>query len=196
MKKLLLVFMFATIACGYVYGQDIAVKTNLFYGASSLTPNIAVEFSVARNMTVELSGGYNPWNWRGTADNNKKAVHYMLQPEYRYWFGEKFNGHFVGGHLLFGQYNISGHNLPLFFGKDSAGFRHEGWMAGAGISYGYQFILSDRWSVEATVGVGYAKMKYDRYDCVLCGDKVEGERISRNYFGPTKIGISIIYIIK
>ena len=196
MKKLLVFFVFMAIAGANVYGQDIAVKTNLFYGASTLTPNIAVEFALAPNMTIDFSGGYNPWNWRGTAESNKKAVHYMIQPEYRYWFTGKFNGHFIGGHILFSQYNVGGHNLPLFFGKGSNDYRHEGWMAGAGISYGYQFILSDHWSIEANVGEGYARMKYDRYDCILCGDKLEGEKIAKNYFGPTKAGISVIYIIR
>ena len=39
--------------------------------------------------------------------------------------------------------------------------RYDGSLYGVGISYGYQWIISKRWSMEATIGVGYARLKYD-----------------------------------
>ena len=61
-------------------------------------------------------------------------------------------------------------------------------------SYGYQWIISKRWSMEATVGVGYARLKYDKYARGDGGEKLGHN--TRNYFGPTKIGLSFIYVIK
>ena len=68
--------------------------------------------------------------------------------------------------------------------------RYDGKIYGAGISYGYQWILKKRWSMEATIGVGYAHIKYDKYEP---GD--DG-RNTKDYFGPTKIGLSFIYTFK
>lgn len=65
---------------------------------------------------------------------------------------------------------------------------------GAGISYGYQWILKKRWSMEATIGVGYAHIKYDKYEPGDDGRKIDHN--TKDYFGPTKIGLSFIYTFK
>ena len=70
----------------------------------------------------------------------------------------------------------------------------EGWFAGAGISYGYHLIVSPRFSMEFTVGAGYVYLKYDKNRCTDCTKKL-GEEIS-HYFGPTRAGLSLIYMLK
>ena len=146
--------------------QKVAVKTNLFYGAYSGTPNLGVEWGLSPRTTME----------------------------YRYWTCERFSGHFWGIHIIGTQYNIAGHHLPLLFGDNSSHYRYEGWGAGGGISYGYHFLLSNRWSLEANIGVGYVRLHYDKFRCKTCGEKVGTE--NRNYFGPTKAAISLIFLIK
>jgi hypothetical protein len=153
-----------------------------------------MEVAVGKHSTIDLGVGYNPWNLNGTENDNKKTVHLLGELEYRYWLCNRFAGHFVGIHALGTQFNISEHELPLLFGKGSENFRYQGFGYGGGISYGYQFYLSQRWNLEANLGVGYVRMEYDKYDCKTCGSKVGPEK--RNYFGPTKAGISLIYIIK
>lgn len=174
--------------------QQVVVKTNLLYGAYAYAPNLSLEVGLGRRSTLDLGGGYNWFNLKGSNSDNKKAVHWLAQVEYRYWFCERFSGHFLGAHALGTQYNIAGHNMPMLFGKGSKNYRYEGWGAGAGISYGYNFYLGRRWSAEATIGVGYARLWYDRYPCAKCGTKIDSGH--RNYFGPTRAGISLIYIIK
>lgn len=174
--------------------QDLALKTNLAYGAYTYTPNLSLEIGLGKRSTLDLSGAYNWFNLAGSMENNKKLVHWIGQIEYRYWLCNKFNGHFFGVHALGTNYNISGHELPMLFGKGSKNFRYQGWGAGVGISYGYSFFLSNRLSLEANVGAGYVRLKYDKFDCVKCGQKIGPE--TRHYFGPTKVGISLIYIIK
>lgn len=192
-KKALLVLIF--IACLFPgYAQNVAVKTNLLYGAYTFTPNLSMEFGLGKKSTLELGGGYNPWNLNGTFENNKKLVHWMGQAEYRHWLCQKFSGHFLGVHALGTQFNIAGHELPLLFEKGSKNYRYEGYGYGGGISYGYNFFLSNRWSIEANIGVGYARLHYDKYECVKCGDKIGAE--SKNYWGPTRAGLSLIYYFK
>lgn len=184
----------ALILSSGLFAQKVAIKTNLLYGGLTLTPNLGAEFGIGPKVTLDISGGYNPWNREGSLTDNKKLVHWLVEPELRYWLCNKFNGHFFGVHLLYSQYNISEHNLPWLLGKHSGQYRFEGDAAGGGISYGYQFALSSRWSLEATIGVGYARLWYDKYNCHKCSEKLGTGH--RNYFGPTRAGISIIYIIK
>lgn len=71
--------------------------------------------------------------------------------------------------------------------------RYEGWLAGVGVSYGYRWSFSHLWGLEAAVGVGYACLDYDKYACYKCGERLTSR--SRNYFGPTKAGVSLTYAI-
>ncbi len=172
--------------------QSVAVKTNLFYGAYTLTPNLGIEVGVGERGTLDIGVGYNPWNLNGSEENNDKLVHLLGNIEYRYWLCEKFNGHFFGAHILGTQYNIGGHELPLLFGKGSEAFRHQGWAAGIGVSYGYQFVLGEHWNLELNVGIGYVYLSYDKYQCPKCSDIIGASQ--RSYFGPTKGGLSLIYL--
>ena len=173
--------------------QKVAVKTNLFYGAYSGTPNLGVEWGLSPRTTIELGAGLN-WFTPNKASSNKKAGALARYNGISYWTCERFSGHFGGIHIIGTQYNIAGHHLPLLFGDNSSHYRYEGWGAGGGISYGYHFLLSNRWSLEANIGAGYVRLHYDKFRCKTCGEKVGTE--NRNYFGPTKAAISLIFLIK
>ncbi len=167
--------------------QNIGVKTNLLYDLTS-TINLGAEIGLAPKWTLDLSGNYNAWAFK----NDKKWKHWMAQPEARYWFCEAFNGHFLGLHLLGGQFNV-GNVDPIIY-PSAEGKRYEGFYYGAGLAYGYQWILGNHWSLEASIGVGYERQHYDEYDCPTCGEwRGEGKK---NYFGVTKAAISLIYVIK
>jgi hypothetical protein len=125
----------------------VGLKANLFYGGYTQTPNLGFELGLGARSTLDVGAGYNPWNLDGSEASNKKLVHVLGNIEYRYWLCERFNGHFFGVHLLGSSYNIAEHDLPLLFGNDSRKHRFEGWAAGAGISYGYQFVLGRRWKL-------------------------------------------------
>lgn len=60
-------------------------------------------------------------------------------------------------------------NLDIF---GLGNYRYDGKIYGAGISYGYHWILKNRWSMEATIGAGYARLDYDKYACGKCGEKL------------------------
>ena len=101
----------------------------------------------------------------------------------------------MGLHAHGGGYNWGG-MLPWAIrpGAGIRNYRYEGWLAGAGVSYGYHWVLGNRWGLEATVGVGYAYLDYDKYPCAKCGRKIGSA--SEHYFGPTKAGITLIFMIK
>lgn len=187
MKRILLLWMlFVSISLS---AQDWAVKTNLLYDATA-TVNLGAEIGLAPKWTLDLSANYNGW----TFNDNKKWKHWLAQPEARYWLCERFNGHFVGAHLLGGQYNWGGIKMPFGLWENLENYRYEGWYAGAGLVYGYQWLLGKRWSIEAALGLGYVRAHYDKYECVHCGEWMgKGDK---NYLGVTKAAVSLIYIIK
>ena len=162
----------------------LAVKSNVLYDITT-SMNLGTELKVGRKLTLELPVTYNPW----TFNDNKKFKFILVQPELRWWLCEPFSGHFFGVHSHYAYYNVGG------VGSDwMKQYRFEGWLAGGGITYGYQLYISPRWSLEASIGIGYAYLKYDRYDCITCGRFIENK--SKSYFGPTKAAISFTYLIK
>ncbi len=175
--------------------MKLAVKTNLLFGALALAPNLGFEVALAPRATLDLGGGVNAWNLNGSDADNRKLAHWLIHGEYRHWFCERFNGSFIGGHAMFVNYNIAGREMPMFFGKGSRNYRYEGYMVGAGISYGYHLMLGRKWNAEFTIGAGYGYMRYDQYGCKHCDSKVYDDK-QRNYFGPTSAGISLVYLIK
>ena len=64
--------------------------------------------------------------------------------------------------------------------------------AGGGVTAGYQWPLSRHWNLEASLGVGYDYIRYDKFKCGECGEKLKSSHA--NYFGPTKLAISVLYV--
>ena len=172
--------------------QNVALKTNLAYDATA-SVNLGLEFAMSRKWTMDVSGNLNAWNM----PKDMKWKHWFVQPEARYWFCEKFGGHFLGIHAQAGQFNVGGiKNNIKFLGTDFSKLtdsRYQGWMAGGGISYGYAFILGRSWNLELEVGVGYNYTLYDRFECAGCGRKVEEDQ-EHHYVGPTKAAINLVYL--
>ena len=172
--------------------QDVALKSNLLYDATS-TVNVGVETRLAPKWTLDVSGNLNAWRF----SQGKQWRHWLLQPEARYWFCNPYAGHFVGGHLIGGQYNFGHLNMDFnMLGSDLSmlkDYRYQGWFAGLGVAYGYTWILDRHWNLEAEIGVGYAFTRYDKFECVDCGKRVESGR-THNYVGPTKAAINLVYV--
>lgn len=188
----------ATLIGAYSAYAQMSVKTNVLSDAL-LTPNVGVEIGAGSRSTINLLYALNPWTF-SSDDGPRKMKHWMLMPEYRWWLCTKFDGHFIGVHLMGGQYNAENVHFPFpgaFFSGDNMAkglrdHRYEGWFAGAGFSYGYQWVLAKHWNLEAEIGLGYDYVKYKKFKCADCPGKVaEGHT---NYFGVSQLALSIIYL--
>lgn len=188
--RLIILFVTMIIALIPARAQDVALKTNLLYDAL-LTPSVGIEVGLAPKWTVDVSGQINNWDV-----NNHLWKQWVIQPEARYWLCQRFSGHFFGAHTLGGQYNFGHVDLPFkFLGTDFRElkeYRRQGWMVGAGIAYGYSWILDRHWNFEAEIGIGWIYTRYDTYRCADCGKKVKANT-PHNYFGPTKAAINFVY---
>lgn len=173
------------------YAQQTAVKTNLLYDATA-TVNLGVELEVAPAWSVDLSGNLNAWSF----SHGRRWKHWLVQPEVRYWLCDATSGHFFAAHLLGGQYNF-GH---LGFARDIPGVdfgnlrdhRYQGWFSGAGVGYGYSWLLGRHWNLEAEIGLGWVYARYDEYECEGCGRKSGTGH--KNLFMPTKAALNLVYV--
>lgn len=189
----LLLLVFGMLFVTEAKAQKVAIKTNLVYDATA-TINAGLEFGLAQKWTLDISGNFNAWN---ISDSGARWKHWVVQPELRYWFCDRFSGHFIAMHLHGGLYNIGGiKNNISFIGTDFSRLsdqRFQGWFAGGGIAYGYSWILGKHWNLEAEIGFGYSYTVYDRFECAGCGKKVE-ENKDHHYVGPTKAAINLVYL--
>ena len=202
MKRYLIIAVFAFLASlGTANAQKAAIKTNALYWATT-TPNLGMEFALGDRWTFELEGGYNPWNL--DSDNNMKVKHWLVSPEFRYWFCNSCQGHFIGINANYTQFNIGGlpEGMPNLFVNlntevpmpDLSVARIQGWAVGAGLTYGYAFPIARRWNMELTVGYGWWYTEYDQYESRKCG--LFQQAVARHALGPATAGISFIYMIK
>ncbi len=173
--------------------QKVALKTNIVQDAL-LDPNIGVEVGLAPKWTLDVTGQLNAW----TIGDGHRWKHWLVQPEARYWFCERFAGHFLGFHALGGQYNFSrlGNKITNFLGSDLSKLtdqRYQGWGAGAGVAYGYAWPVHKHWNVEAEIGIGWIYTRFDSFPCKDCGKKIDSDR-AHNYVGPTKAALNIVYL--
>lgn len=169
----------------------VGLKTNLINDIA-LSPNLGVEVGLAPKWSMELLGELNLW----TVDN-RKWKHAYVELEPRYWFCQRFAGHFLGLHVLGGSYNFGNLNIPIdFLGsnfKNLKDKRYQGWAYGAGISYGYAWPVHKHWNVEAELGIGWLHTKYDSYPCTVCGTAIEKNK-PHDYWGITKLAVNLVYL--
>lgn len=156
-----------------------AIKSNALYLAAGVT-NIGGEYAFHPHWSVDLPLVYSPY----TLARTYRMRFLYIQPEARYWLDRPMKGHFFGVHLHAGVFNVSLDNRNRY--QSEKGFH------GAGISYGYAMPLSRRWSMEFTVGVGYAFTKYCTYYNVPNGIRYEKD-IPYHYWGLTKLGLNFVY---
>ncbi|MDR2912305.1 MAG: DUF3575 domain-containing protein [Alistipes sp.] len=178
--------------------QKVAIKTNLLYWATG-TVNFAGEFAVKPRMTIDLTATSNLPGvlYYGDKAQNKKLWHWAVQPEVRFWHTEAFNRGFWGIHATTGAFDAGGIKMPGGILPNFANHRYEGWMVGAGISYGWQWFLSPHWNVEATIGAGYLYLKYNRF-FPQTAIEPEADQIDavQHYIGPTRVGITFSYLLR
>ena len=201
MKRFLLLSVSLLFLCGIsLNAQRFAVKTNALYLATA-TPNVGLEVALGERWTFEAEGGYNPWTF--DKEKNMKAKHWLVSPEFRYWFCNSFQGHFIGINGNYTQFNVGALPVPVHEAfislnqtqeQDLEKSRAEGWAVGVGLTYGYTFPIARRWNMEFTAGFGYWYTVYNQYESRKCG--LFQETVNKHALGPTSLGISFIYMIK
>ena len=192
----------ALLMAGSLQAQDrFAVKTNLLHDATG-SVNLGVEVGITPKWTAQIAGSYNDWQFGDFWTN-----HWLVSPEVRYWFCERFAGTFVSVHAHAGDATLGGFwnfskfyrrfpNLRTFLLKDAL-------TMGLGVGIGHAFVLGRHWNLELELGLGYMYTKGDEYELT---EKADGTHYLPDnaipvlkgsifdYIGPTKMAVSLVYL--
>lgn len=189
MRKFLLLLLSLTAFFGQSDAQNVGLKSNILYSATA-SPNLGVEIGLGPQTTIDISAGFNPF----TFSHNRQWRHWLVQPEFRWWTCERFGGHFLAGHLIGGGFNVGNVSFfPFSMWDTLENNRVKGHAFGGGVGYGYAWMLSKHWNLEAEVGVGYVHAWYDQYEYQDGGAKIASD-LNKNYWGITKLAISFVYL--
>ncbi|MDE5773508.1 MAG: DUF3575 domain-containing protein [Muribaculaceae bacterium] len=191
----------AETGIGGIYGQVIecrkfymGVKTNMLYDALAV-PNIGVEFYLGRNWS--LSGNWMYGWWSRNVKHDYWRV-YGGDVTLRYWFGKAAH-----------RKPLTGHHVGIYGGVvtydfEFGGTGHMGGLPGhslwdrcmhvAGVEYGYSLPVARRLNIDFTLGIGYLGGKEEVYH-PEGGEYIWDKTIRKNWFGPTKAEISLVWLI-
>ncbi len=166
--------------------KAIHLRTNLLYDAA-LLPNAGVELSLGRRWTFLGEGTF---NW---LSNNNKHRYWRVNSaslEARLWSGGVVSailhrGHHFGVYAAVYRYDIE------FGGKGQQGDINYG----GGLSYGYSAPIGRKLSLDFGLAVGYIGGKYTEYKPIDSHYVWQSES-NRNYVGPTKVEISLVWHIE
>lgn len=158
------------------------LSTNVLYDAA-LVPNVGVGIYLGKRMTL-----YADWMHAWWSRNSKHRYWrcYGAEIGLRRYFGDKpFSGHHVG---------VYGQGLTYDFEFSGKGRQSDGMSFGGGIEYGYSLPLGRCLNLDFSIGVGYFGGRYKEYEPM---DECYVWQATRrlNWFGPTKAGISLVWII-
>lgn len=163
--------------------QLLSVNTDVAWDAY-MSPNLGFELTVADKSTLQINAltVQKPYglDFRGTA----------IQPEYRYYFsGRPMHKHFVGIGAIGAVYKA-----------DIKGKEYDGYGVGAGMTFGYVLPITSRLNVDFHAGLGYVHYNQKEYfynqDHQTNEAGYEVANAKGSYLMPTRIGVSLSYILR
>ncbi|WP_321438086.1 DUF3575 domain-containing protein [uncultured Bacteroides sp.] len=173
----LVLFSLLLLGSSAAMAQRIALKTNALYWAT-LSPNIDGEFRLSRHVTLDLGVA---GNFSTTVKDNTFKFQ-QVSPEVRYWFSRPMARHFVGLTGFAANYNFKFNDT-----------KYDGDALAAGLTYGFDWVLSRRCNLETTVGAGM--LKYRCFDYPVDGVKPLSPNKDKTIFAPLKLGVSFSYLL-
>ena len=186
--------------------QTLALRNNLLYDAT-LTPNIGAELRIDSAWTAGANIGLNAWDI--DKSKNKKWRHFLIAPNIRRYFGHKSDKpassslwgipadasrhiSYLELDAIYSHFNVGNTKIPFGLYKSIQDRRLQGDLFALGGKYGYSWILSRDWRLEAEAGIAIGYAWFKEYDCDHCGTFYgKGDRI----FLLPQLGINVVYII-
>ena len=172
----------------------MALKTNMLYDAL-LVPNASAEFYLGRNWSI--AGGWMHGWWKSDPAHWYWRI-YGGDLTLRKWFGRRaqekpLTGHHVGlyGSAFTYDFETGGRG---FLGGEPGGDIYDRANFSAGVEYGYSLPIAERLNLDFTLGVGWVGGTY--YEYLPIDDCYVWQSTHRlNYFGPTRLEISLVWLL-
>ncbi|MDR0864611.1 MAG: DUF3575 domain-containing protein [Candidatus Symbiothrix sp.] len=168
----------------------VALKTNLLYDAL-LLPNLSAEWYMGKDWSLVIEGNWSWWTFDKPIQNWWYHRIQVAGIELRKWVKSPYplQGHALGVYTMLGNYDVR------FFTKGEytkGSLSYQSWSAG--LSYAYSFPIARRLNLELGVAVGYVGGRYYSYDyCMEHDHWAQRAMYNRNYFGPTRVGVSLVW---
>lgn len=165
----------------------IAINTDIAMDAM-MTPSLGMEIVTGNRSTFSANVMY---SWKSLGKNISVIA---VQPEYRYYLSNRpIHGIFMGIGAIGGRYDIEWANKT-----------YKGDAFGAGLTFGYVWNLTRRLSVDFHAGFGaiiYNQKEHflkDHYDEESAEGNPSYTKANANgyYLAPTRLGVSISYVLK
>ena len=94
MKRMLMLLVWAVLACGPAFAQKTAVTLNMADYMMLGTLNVGAGVSVARHWTLEAAAKYNPFSY-GPEENRMQNRQQVYNAGVRYWPWHVFSGWWI-----------------------------------------------------------------------------------------------------
>lgn len=173
---LLLCFMFAAPRAK---AQRMALKTNAVEYLI-LSPNLTFEARLSRVLSLQIGMAVNPLN---KPIAGIQATNFRVEPELRYWLNRPMARHFIALSCTAGTYSLQLKNNIL-----------KGDAVAAGISYGYVWVLSKHWNMEAEIGLGIGN--FHAYKHLAEENRPKNMNFRHTLPVPIRFGLSFGYVFK
>ena len=178
------------------YGEKkplyFVLKNNLLYDAV-LLPNLTAELYLGNKWSLAVEGAWSWWLFSKPKENEWFHRIQAAGLELRNWVCSPYPlyGHAIGVYGMIGNYDVRA------FTKDE---NTKGWLSyrswSAGITYAYSIPLSRHVNLELGIAFGYVGGLYYTYDYCTVDEWWAQQAVSnRNYFGPTRAGVSLAWLI-
>lgn len=160
-----------------LYSQRVALRTNAVDWLTA-SPNLGVEFAITPRLSMELTVAASPYKLMKDIYLEQTRV----QGELKYWFKSPLLHHYVGATAFYASFD-AGLKTQAFYGDAYA----------AGLTYGYQHVLSRRWNIEYSVGAGGIHYRMARY---TPGTEPPQPNETGWQWAPVKLAVAFIYVLK
>lgn len=164
----------------------MSLHTNMLYDLA-LVPNGGVEFYLGRGWSVSGNWMY-AW-WKSDRKHNYWRI-YGGDLAVRKYFGRLAKEKPLTGHHA----GVYGGIVTYDFELGGRGYLGDRWSWHAGVEYGYALPIARRLNLDFSLGLGYLGGEYKEYlpidDCYVWQATKR-----RRWFGPTKAGIALVWLI-
>ena len=168
----------ASASCSTQHKHTLSVRANLLRWAT-LTPDLGLEWRINKDWSLLVNGSWTSWSWDG---KNRRYALWEVAPEVRYYIGKEKRG-YVGAMYKVGSFNYK-------FSETGK----QGDLMGGGITGGYMLRLNRALNLDFSLGVGYLHADYEKYT-VIDGVRVRRGKETKNWWGPTSAGVTLVWTI-
>lgn len=161
-----------------------SLSTNLVEWANFATVNLDASFRVSQHISLFIGGKYNPWKFETKGGMSIFENQTTAYAGMRYWPRFVYSGWWIGAKLKYMDFSESGVLRPKLF---------EGKSLGAGVSFGYTWMIHERFNVEIGGGIwGGRHLAYSKYRTPAARDLIDSG--AKNFVFIDDLSISLIYL--